>query len=441
MKTIIHFAQHHLEFRVPEFESIAQMFRVKFDFTQPLTEECPFAVVDFLGEDPMKDIQRMCTRLILVIDVYRYFADAESPDALISAARANLPTIHSGYDAPDGTWAMDCVTFGKRMSHKEQRAAFDRLSFVSPPSGSVDLRAPSVKIVHMYHFGENTTTGEPLHVFLGAHMMTAQRRLVHQYCLKQRPYLGPTSMDAELSLLMANMGLVGPGRVALDPFVGTGSVLVAATHFGSYCLGADMDIKIIGKYTRKGERREKTFFTNFVHYSLPPPSLVWADQRVNVWGAPVDTIVTDPPYGIRAFVKTVSGVAAPKGSKTEDLPRSVQTTIGAQLTSLVDFGAQHLTVGGRLVFWMPCLLEKYTPDDVPRHPALRLVANCFQGITELYGRRLITMEKVCEAGEGQRATSHAANSYDDVGNVVMRRRVPAGGAAIETKRSSDAGDA
>lgn len=39
-------------------------------------------------------------------------------------------------------------------------------------------------------------------------------------------------MDAQLSLLMANQAQVLPGDVLLDPFVGSGSLLVAAGHFG-----------------------------------------------------------------------------------------------------------------------------------------------------------------------------------------------------------------
>lgn len=39
-------------------------------------------------------------------------------------------------------------------------------------------------------------------------------------------------MDATLSLLMANQALVKPGDLVYDPFVGTGSLLVAAAKFG-----------------------------------------------------------------------------------------------------------------------------------------------------------------------------------------------------------------
>lgn len=35
------------------------------------------------------------------------------------------------------------------------------------------------------------------------------------------------------------------GDLVYDPFVGTGSILVAAAHFGAHTLGADIDIRIV----------------------------------------------------------------------------------------------------------------------------------------------------------------------------------------------------
>lgn len=70
-------------------------------------------------------------------------------------------------------------------------------------------------------------------VFFGREIGGADRRLLPTYQLKSRGYLGPTAMDAEMVFLMANQGLAQPGKLVYDPFVGTGSILVAAAHFGA----------------------------------------------------------------------------------------------------------------------------------------------------------------------------------------------------------------
>ena len=57
-------------------------------------------------------------------------------------------------------------------------------------------------------------------------------------------------MDPELSLLMANLGCVPRGGLVLDPFCGTGSLLLAAAEFGGRVLGADIDFLTVHARTR-----------------------------------------------------------------------------------------------------------------------------------------------------------------------------------------------
>ena len=66
------------------------------------------------------------------------------------------------------------------------------------------------------------------------------RLLIHKFDVKKRAFFGNTSMEAEISLLMANQTLVSPairstapsshrrqassGKLMYDPFMGTGSM-------------------------------------------------------------------------------------------------------------------------------------------------------------------------------------------------------------------------
>lgn len=49
------------------------------------------------------------------------------------------------------------------------------------------------------------------------------------------------------------------------------------------------------------------------------------------------------------------------------------------------------------MYFLPAAPEVYNEAEVPRHPALRLVANSEQVLSSRYSRRLITMRKVLEA--------------------------------------------
>ena len=57
-------------------------------------------------------------------------------------------------------------------------------------------------------------------------------------------------MDALLSLVMANLGCVEQNSLVIDPFVGTGSLLVAAAIMGGYVFGTDIDYLMLHGKTR-----------------------------------------------------------------------------------------------------------------------------------------------------------------------------------------------
>jgi tRNA (guanine10-N2)-methyltransferase len=63
------------------------------------------------------------------------------------------------------------------------------------------------------------------------------------------------------------------------------------------------------------------------------------------------------------------------------------------VNDLVDYASRMLTVGGRLVFWLPTVTEEYDTLDIPEHPAIRLRYDSAQQFGK-WARRLITMEKI-----------------------------------------------
>jgi tRNA (guanine10-N2)-methyltransferase len=54
--------------------------------------------------------------------------------------------------------------------------------------------------------------------------------------------------------IMSNMGKVKRNHFVYDPFVGTGSILIGAAHYGAYVCGADLDYNLVhsrGTYTKE----------------------------------------------------------------------------------------------------------------------------------------------------------------------------------------------
>lgn len=84
-------------------------------------------------------------------------------------------------------------------------------------------------------------------------------------------------MDPQLSLLMANQAQVKNGDIVLDPFVGSGSLLVAAAEFGGYVIGGDIDYLMLHARTRPSRIKQKVLeiinlnihFSNFIFRKDP----------------------------------------------------------------------------------------------------------------------------------------------------------------------------
>jgi len=92
-------------------------------------------------------------------------------------------------------------------------------------------------------------------------------------------------MPAKLARVMVNLAQPNKGDLVLDPFCGTGGMLVEAGLIGCRVLGFDAKPHML----RGGLK-------NLLHYGINLEGVAIADARYPPV-AKVDCIVTDPPYG------------------------------------------------------------------------------------------------------------------------------------------------
>jgi len=200
----------------------------------------------------------------------------------------------------------------------------------------------------------------------------------------------------------------------IDPFVGTGGLLVPAAHQGAMTMGMDIDIRVIklGKQDGNGERIN--VWTNFEDYALSPPvGLLRADLDRNPFKMGMrdtfDAILADPPYGVRAGGRK-SNANQPDiiiRDRSTHIASTVPYPLGDCLLDLLDWAARVLVPGGRLAYWAPALpvddegiriaataTTVSSSDELPRHPNLVMKYNCEQILGGRYNRRLIVMEKL-----------------------------------------------
>lgn len=165
------------------------------------------------------------------------------------------------------------------------------------------MRNPDLQL-YVFEDYNDRDSAAPTSVFLGREIAKSDRDAISTYSLKTRRYISRTSMDAELSLVTANIVLAAPGKILYDPFVGTGSFSVTGAHFGSAALGSDIDGRSI-----RGIAPGKDLESNFVQYNLMHNYLdsFIADLTHTPLrrGQYLDGIICDPPYGVREGPKVL----------------------------------------------------------------------------------------------------------------------------------------
>ncbi len=136
----------------------------------------------------------------------------------------------------------------------------------------------------------------------------------HFYKLKphKRPFFYPGSMSPKLARCMVNLTRIHRGKTVLDPFCGTGGILIEAGIIGAKVIGTDLDYKMV-----KGTRK------NLEHCGVHDFQVFQEDARKLELPQKVDSIVTDPPYGISASTG---------GEKSENLYQQSMVTLEGLLT-------------------------------------------------------------------------------------------------------------
>jgi len=113
----------------------------------------------------------------------------------------------------------------------------------------------------------------------------------HFYNLKphKRPFFYPGSMSPKLARCMVNLTGIKEGDLVLDPFCGTGGILIEAGIMGANVVGVDID-----------ERMVEGTIKNLEYCGVKNYEVFKEDAREIKLPYKVDAVATDPPYGISA---------------------------------------------------------------------------------------------------------------------------------------------
>mmetsp|Transcript_29412 Transcript_29412/g.113878 ORF Transcript_29412/g.113878 Transcript_29412/m.113878 type:complete len:465 (-) Transcript_29412:810-2204(-) len=358
-------------------------------------------VFQWVELDSLDEARRIASRSVLIRAIFICWGHGRSYQECLDNVLETDPDMEPLLSHGDESFKCVIDGFGRSYSYDDQ---ISKMTFFTPVLSKLKAKVRLKKPAHEIWIMEDVLPSkghrhipdrseQPRQVFLGLKIADGGHRFASSYTLKKRNYIGTTSMDAELSFIMANQAVVKPGTLVMDPFVGTGSIIISASAFGAEVIGSDIDMNVL-----RGNE-DKNIRSNFSQYNLNfPAGIIRCDLLKSPWrdgsasGGWLDAILCDPPYGIREGSRSFNEYEVPEKLKAGHIPQTKRVRFSDHLVNLLDFAARNLVAHGRLVFWLPTTPD-YSDEDVPTHACMKLVSNCEQVLTMRFRRRLLTFEK------------------------------------------------
>ena len=151
----------------------------------------------------------------------------------------------------------------------------------------------------------------------------------------KREFFHPGVMMPRMARTLVNLGRVQPGDIVLDPFCGTGGILIEADLLGTRAVGSDFDPLMVD-----GCRK-----------NLPKSDLMVADATdLPFFDQSVDAVVTDFPYGQSVCIKKANTMDMLYSDALEEIQRVLKTGRNAVVVTHRDISpiaADYFTIVGR----------------------------------------------------------------------------------------------
>ena len=325
-------------FCLPELISVCDICNIKnFDYNKDTfsydIQKEPYLEISFDGIDDVNNCQKLIDRSTLLKSIIKIYGKGDNMDEVINYIEKNNNEEFKKEIESLDTFRFDIDFRGlseTREKELEMINKFDKFNF----KAKVDINNAQRIFVIFRNTVENQKTKEIISTkyFFGRQMSGKDEkklRFYTKYVLTKRKYIGPTATDHLLSFLMANFAQIKQGQLIIDPFVGTGSLLIPPSYYKAQCFGCDLDVRVLRGYsvgyTRKSEndktpqKMQGNIFSNFDDYGFPRPQIIRQDinkpafRKKNLL---FDAIVCDPPYGWRAGVRK-TGLSDTKKEKRE----------------------------------------------------------------------------------------------------------------------------
>ena len=283
MEIALLLSKEHPTLPLAEVEAVLECEGIKYHLKG---EQEGFLRLEFPLETP-ENMSRLIKRLSFTHEVFHIFIDADEDELICKTKEYPWDRIVKS------NFAVRVKKLDKKSHFNTSKLEWEMGAIIKSKVDSdirVNLDDPSIFIRTVMVDGKS---------FVGQKIGQISKK--HFFNLKphKRPFFYPGSMSPKLARCMVNLTRIKRGQSLLDPFCGTGGILIEAGIIGSRVIGTDIDYKMV-----------KGSIENLQHCGIHDYQVFQEDARKLKLPNKVDAIVTDPPYGISASTR---------GEKSQDL--------------------------------------------------------------------------------------------------------------------------
>ncbi|HIH00405.1 MAG TPA: methyltransferase domain-containing protein [Thermoplasmata archaeon] len=315
MRLLFELSKEHTT--LPTAEVLASLIAEGIDASVINSNEDVLLVETETNDDGIKQLAERLA-FTFMIDELLFCCPATIDEILQNAQNHQLSS--------EGSLAIRCKN---RSTHIDSEHLIDQLGDIYTKNRQVNLTNPDIEL-------RAVITDSA--AYLGIKKAGIDTSYFQQRRGHLRPFLSPITLHPKIARAMVNLSQVKKQQTLLDPFCGTGGILLEAGLLGVNILGSDIEQKMID-----GSQKNLDF------YHLKNYRLYCADiGNVARYAAAVDAIATDFPYARstttkgeqltrlynRAF-ETISQVLKKKRYAVVGLSNEDIATIGEQYLSVV----------------------------------------------------------------------------------------------------------
>ncbi len=184
--------------------------------------------------------------------------------------------LETSYE-PDGSFAVRAKNLTGENDSKEVEKSLG--ASLKTEKNSVDLENPE-EIIKVYILNEK--------YIIGREVIEIDRSLFDQRKNQHRSFSSPVSLDPMLARVLVNLSEVSAGEKLLDPFCGTGGILIEAGLCGIDVHGLDIQEEMV-----EGTKENLEDF-GILRHDVRKGRV---ENAVEIFDKDFDAIVTDVPYG------------------------------------------------------------------------------------------------------------------------------------------------